>query len=315
MNEPSSQSNSDSDATSNLVFNASPDLGAKHPFVPYLQFMTGPTSGSLHTIQISELTLGRGANCDIVVLANGVSRVHAKLFYDSDGVVRVVDQNSTNGVFINGKKISSAELNDGDRIFLGPEAQLKFGYQASDAVALQEDVFRSATVDLLTGALNRQAFARHVECSIKTAGTKNEPVFVLTDIDFFKKVNDTYGHATGDRILKQFVEVIKGCLRENDQVGRLGGEEFALFFPHLPDSTIVAKLESVRLRVQQHEFKPAADCHQPVNTIPVTASFGVSRLLTGCDSFELLLSQADAALYRAKHKGRNRVELCWDQRE
>ena len=122
------------------------------------------------------------------------------------------------------------------------------------------------------------------------------------DLDHFKKINDTWGHGGGDDVLRQFVALAQQCLRKEDVMGRLGGEEFAIFLLNADGPGAEAVAERLRALVESQPLR--ADHH----AIPVTVSIGVA-LCTRGDSAETVLKRADAAMYLAKQNGRNRVEV------
>lgn len=159
-----------------------------------------------------------------------------------------------------------------------------------------------ATTDPLTGALNRRSIMDHLHAMI--VDPKLSPCVLMADIDFFKKVNDTYGHAAGDQVLKNFTNTTRTLLRKGDFLGRIGGEEFvvALENTDLPSAQAMAE----RLRLAVAESRTLAD---GATSIAITASFGVA-LFNGDESVEAWLDRADTALYRAKQSGRNRVETA-----
>ncbi|WP_407571017.1 diguanylate cyclase [Deinococcus altitudinis] len=123
---------------------------------------------------------------------------------------------------------------------------------------------------------------------------------VLLDIDHFKSVNDTFGHASGDTVLRAVAEVLQSFLRQRDLAGRWGGEEFVLVLPGVPLTQAGRIAERLRQRIESADV--LKDCR-------VTASFGVTCWQPG-DSLEAVMGRADSAMYRAKHLGRNRVELA-----
>jgi diguanylate cyclase (GGDEF)-like protein len=171
--------------------------------------------------------------------------------------------------------------------------------QKDDALML-----RLATVDSLTGMLNRRAFFERADSARQLALRLRKPIALLMlDIDHFKLLNDNYGHACGDEALKGFADTARGVLRDHDLIGRLGGEEFALA---LPGTTLDGALEAAeRLRLAVTEA-PLVGCAPAYR---MTISIGVVMI----DTFEELtaaLARADHALYAAKTGGRNRVEAA-----
>ncbi len=149
--------------------------------------------------------------------------------------------------------------------------------------------------DNLTGLFTRRYLNENVKKSLLA---DEQGSLILIDIDYFKKINDTYGHLVGDEILYKVASVIKNCIRDSDIPARWGGEEIAIYLPHV-DVLVASKIaERIRIRIQQ-ESKPS-----------VTVSSGVamwSRDVQQNRSAEELFHDADVALYKAKQEGRNQV--------
>jgi two-component system, cell cycle response regulator len=166
-----------------------------------------------------------------------------------------------------------------------------------------------ALTDPLTGLPNRRAIDHWMGRQLSAAARHDFSVWVaMADLDHFKQVNDTYGHDAGDAVLKEFAELLKANTRQSNICGRLGGEEFLLIFTHVERTQANLALERIRSRLESREF----DFH-PHRT-KVTASFGVVGFRgQRPPEFSALLTRADAALYSAKNKGRNRIEF--DPRE
>lgn len=159
-----------------------------------------------------------------------------------------------------------------------------------------------ATTDPLTGRLNRRAFFEHAEHEFERSRRYQMPLVVMMlDIDFFKQVNDTYGHAIGDTVLRELSGCWFDALRRLDYIGRIGGEEFAVLLPQttLEDALVLAE----RLRVATAAFEIAA----PQGDFHVTLSIGLSLVGPHDADFNQALERADIALYQAKQAGRNRV--------
>ncbi len=155
--------------------------------------------------------------------------------------------------------------------------------------------------DSLTGLLNHTSFKERLTSEVTRARRLGKTLVVgLIDIDFFKKVNDTYGHPAGDRVIKNLSRLLKQRLRGADLIGRYGGEEFAVA---LPDTTIEA---ATRVLDNIRERFAAIVQHSGDQTFQVTLSAGIAGYSEDC-SGESLINAADQALYAAKHGGRNRV--------
>ncbi|MEP2617198.1 MAG: GGDEF domain-containing protein, partial [Marinomonas sp.] len=155
---------------------------------------------------------------------------------------------------------------------------------------LQHDV----ETDPLTGASNRRAF----KLKLEQLALLETPFSVLAaDIDYFKKVNDTYGHKAGDDVLKEMVQIMKSACRDGDMVARTGGEEFILVLKDCPIKDAFSYAERLRITIADKVFEDIGH---------ITVSIGISSWTTESVSIEKTLSLADEALYKAKREGRNR---------
>jgi len=171
----------------------------------------------------------------------------------------------------------------------------------------REALHTQATRDAVTGLWNRPAILDVVERGLRRARHEGAPfAVVLADLDWFKDINDAYGHQAGDRALYETGRRMQALLRPNDALGRYGGEEFLVALPdcHLDEATLLA--ERLREGLASEEIRPA-----DAPAISVTSSFGVASAEPGDPvSAEALVRAADHALYRAKRRGRNRVEVA-----
>ncbi|WP_343636743.1 GGDEF domain-containing protein [Roseateles sp.] len=166
---------------------------------------------------------------------------------------------------------------------------------------VREEFELLATRDALTGALTRRAVLQAGGEEFDRWRRYEQPLsLLLLDIDHFKQVNDRHGHQTGDRVLAEAVAVMREQLRATDRLGRYGGEEFVILLPSTGPEAARASAERVREALAAHEPAPGIP--------PCSASLGVAWTQPGDASLDALLARADAALYRAKAKGRNRVE-------
>lgn len=159
------------------------------------------------------------------------------------------------------------------------------------------------STDFLTGALNRKAFYSQLEYEVsKFRRYETTFAIVMMDIDFFKKVNDIYGHQVGDEVLVTVSKIVTSQLRESDIFARYGGEEFILLLPETNIIDAKKTAERVRFAIEK-DTKRVASSSMPA----ITCSFGVSTF-TSSDDEVTIIKRADDALYQAKKKGRNRVE-------
>ena len=159
-----------------------------------------------------------------------------------------------------------------------------------------------AFTDMLTGLYNRRKFFEVLDQEqSRVFRYKEDSSFIMIDIDHFKRINDEYGHDTGDKALIRFADIVKSALRETDHAGRLGGEEFGIILPQTGIENALIVAERIRTGIEKETGKPGED-------IPAfTASFGVAQFNKERTSATLLTQEVDRALYRAKETGRNRV--------
>ena len=194
------------------------------------------------------------------------------------------------------------------RLFdLDGEPAMMVGFADVSAQKVVEEQLRTeATTDALTGLPNRRGFVELAESELVRAGRHGHPISVgMLDLDHFKAINDTFGHGFGDTVLIRLAELLRKHLRQNDVVGRMGGEEFALLLPHTESAQAMVTLERVREAVEAMSLNGAA---RGTNQ-HVTASIGLVGLRPG-ETLTQVLQRADGALYRAKAAGRNRLVVA-----
>lgn len=172
------------------------------------------------------------------------------------------------------------------------------------------EILKHATLDALTGFYNRNQLEERIKQEVANAKRQKAPLCgIMTDIDYFKHVNDTYGHAVGDLVLKDIAKIIRGQLREYDIAGRYGGEEFSILLPFTKIDEAQKVAERLRASIENKVVdisKVNPDCD--TKTIQVTISLGIYEMKEN-DNDEDLLKKADKALYQAKNTGRNKVVI------
>lgn len=173
------------------------------------------------------------------------------------------------------------------------------------------EILKHATLDALTGFYNRRQLEERIKQEVSNAKRQHAPLCgIMTDIDFFKGVNDTYGHAVGDLVLKTIAKVIRGQLREYDIAGRYGGEEFSILLPFTKIEEAKMVAERLRKAIEEKvidisKINPDSE----IKEISVTLSLGIYEMQES-DNDEDLLKKADKALYEAKNTGRNKVVVA-----
>ncbi|RQO36373.1 GGDEF domain-containing protein [Herminiimonas sp. KBW02] len=166
----------------------------------------------------------------------------------------------------------------------------------------RDEAERLSRIDALTGAYNRRYFNEVATLEFAKVRRHHQPLSMISfDIDLFKLINDNYGHAAGDEVIRAAASVSRNAVREIDFVARIGGEEFAILLPGSTAEQAAATAERLR------ELVIAEEIHYQGKKLAFTASFGVAQLKDSDPSFEALLQRADEMMYRAKNMGRNRV--------
>jgi len=161
-------------------------------------------------------------------------------------------------------------------------------------------IIKNSRYDALTKAMNKDFFNEIVGSKIVESKLYKHPLsIIMFDIDFFKKINDTYGHLVGDKVLSEVGNVVKKNTRKSEIFARVGGEEFAILLSDTSLDGAILVAEKLRVAIQNNRFAPVKE---------VTCSFGVT-LLKDNDTIESFVKRADTALYKAKQNGRNRVEV------
>jgi len=261
----------------------------------------GPGAGRVISLASEQLTIGRSPQADLHLAEDGVSRKHARICW-TDGNYVLEDLSSQNGTFLWGKPITAVQLRQGDLIRVGPVATLRFCWMDEHQKNLLEELYESSVRDPLTGAFNRRHFAERLESELAYAKRHAAALsLLLLDIDYFKKINDQYGHLEGDRVLRALTHACHQSLRTEDVLARYGGEEFAVLLRGVPLEGAARAGERLRRAIADHVF---------VGTPPLSVSVSVGCASLAClkdTTSNAFIHLADQRLYEAKQAGRSRV--------
>jgi two-component system, cell cycle response regulator len=264
----------------------------------------GAELGRVTLLSPERMRIGRSQDSELWLADDGVSRRHAILTREGSSYF-VEDEGSANGTFVAGVRITRHELRDGDVIQFGPTAVFRYTLSDESQEALLRQLYDASVTDALTGAHNREHFDTQLRAELSYARRHNTDVsLVIFDADHFKKVNDTYGHQTGDAVLIQISNVVRGMVRSEDVFARYGGEEFAVVLRGIDVEGAGAVADRLRERIAALRIPTER------GPISVTVSAGCSSLSANDDKTpEGLIATADRRLYGAKHAGRNRVVI------
>ena len=270
-----------------------------------LMRVDGPTNGQVFSLEGPELVIGRSPRAGLRLSDEGVSRRHA-LLIRARGHYFIQDLDSSNGTFLEGRRVKRAPLMEGDLVQFGPHASFRFCMMDQKQERAMMRLYEETTIDALTRVHNRRFIDKRFDEELAYAlRHETELSLVLLDVDYFKNINDRHGHAAGDVVLRRVAEVITDQLRTEDVLARYGGEEFLVLLRGIPQSGALAVAERVRVAVQNTQLRVGRI------TLRITISGGCASL-SACPSQtkEDFIAQVDERLYRAKHGGRN--QICWD---
>jgi diguanylate cyclase (GGDEF)-like protein len=276
---------------------------------PSIVLLVGPANsvGRQWPLEDTDRIIGRAPTAHIFVDDKSVSKFHSKLVM-AGGDVSVIDLESTNKTVVNGRQIQPLvphKLQNNDQIKVG-NIIFKFLERGNVETVASAQTFDRALTDALTGIANRGALqAKGPELFKRAELLGITFTLIALDLDKFKVVNDTYGHAAGDYVLQETSKVIRDKLiRGNDFFARAGGEEFALILLGSPQKQAEEVGERIRATIEAHQFVFEG------KRIPVTMSIGIAFKGPKDESWEFIYERADKALYHSKNSGRNRVSVA-----
>ena len=270
---------------------------------PYLVILSGLDQGKQYRLDRQFNIFGRAGDIDIKIVDAKISRKHGAFIIYPDCII-LEDYQSTNGCYVNDIRVERQVIESTSRIRVGSTV-MKIEYKKANEVESEHALYQAANTDALTNISNRRAFILQAGEKVSVCKLNNDNLaIIMCDVDFFKKINDNFGHPAGDQVLKDLAIILQGEMRKDDMLARYGGEEFIMLL-HNTDINAVSKLaERIRQKVEQFDFSFEGAL------IPTTLSIGVCcRNGEEITSLNNVIKEADEALYRAKHNGRNRVEI------
>ncbi len=262
----------------------------------------GDFLGEIYFLDRETVVFGRSDDVDIILSDTEVSRRHAMIQKKDDNFV-LTDLRSTNGTLLNGVTVVEERLSDGDKIQLGG-ITLKFCYQDDIDEEYHRQLRNMAIRDGLTRIYNKRFVMDTLNKEFNYSYRHNIALsIILFDIDYFKKLNDTYGHPAGDYALKRIASVIEKDIRGYDVFARYGGEEFIFLLRNSDLTAAVPFAERIRQLVEKTEFAYEGESFAVTISVGVAAFDEEHRYKSETE----LLAAADSCLYKAKNNGRNQV--------
>ncbi len=267
---------------------------------PYFVILAGAHIGRLYNLSLGEHIGGRSPDCQLWIEDNTISRKHFKVLVD-EKQCRIFDMNSTNGTYVNSKRIETCTLQPGDKIQISRDTIIQFDYFDEDRKISEQKRYEMGVKDPVTNSFNKSYFLQRISDEFSFSYRQNQPLSLLIfDIDYFKMINDNYGHLAGDKVLQDISLLVQNTIRLDDVFCRYGGEEFVIIMRNTDCQSAVNLGERLRKAIQ----------NTPVfyddMTIHVTVSMGVATLKDkNFRDFVALTAEADRLLYKSKGAGRN----------
>lgn len=270
---------------------------------PYLTFIKGNRLGQIHPLPAKgEVVVGRSPDADLWIEDSAISRRHFKMNI-LENRVYIEDLGSTNGTYINGARVTTRELSDGDKIQISKNTILELAYLDDSQSLSEKKRYEMGVMDPVTNIYNKRCFLDRINDEFAFALRKKRDLsLVMFDLDHFKSINDTYGHLAGDLVLQKVAGEISKTLRTDDLFARYGGEEFVILMRDASLKNAWNLAERIRKLVENLEISHDAQ------TFKVSISCGVAGLdETRMKDPNALVEEADRYLYQSKNQGRNRV--------
>lgn len=294
----------DEEPTSEILVAAPPSSVA--PKADKLTFLvlSGPQPGAMIPAAGNDMVLGRGKGAAIRLDDQGLSREHLRIFRLGQRWL-VEDLGSTNGTWVSGRRLEGTrELRDGDRIQVGRTILLKVSLHDTAEQEAVKRIYEQAVRDGLTRTYNRRYASERLVAELAYALRHDTELSVLLlDVDHFKQINDTVGHAGGDAVLRVFGATLQRMVRVEDVVARWGGEEFMVIARGIDARNAAIFGERIRRLVAGLIIPWEGSSLQMTVSVGVATHTKAQRY----PDVDALVDAADTALYRAKTSGRNRV--------
>lgn len=269
---------------------------------PYLIVVAGTNIGKLYNLDEGDTVAGRSPESGIWIEDVTISRKHFRINRKGN-LCTIEDLNSTNGTYINNKRVQTATLNATDKIQVSKDTIIQFDYFDENRRISEQKRYEMGVKDPVTATYNKSYFLQRISDEFSFSHRQNLPLSLLMfDIDYFKLINDRYGHLAGDQVLQELGSLVAKTIRTDDVFCRYGGEEFVIIMRNTDCQAAVNLAERLRLKIQAHQVQ------FDDQAIKVTVSLGVATLFNqNFRDYVGLIAETDRYLYQSKGGGRNRV--------
>jgi len=271
--------------------------------IPCIVHFSGRLTGVTYWLSSDkELIIGRAPEADVCIQDRRVSQRHARVIVSPEGAVYVEDLGSTNGTYVNGKKVTRCELHEGDKVHVSRHYILKFYYEENVPPEVTGRSGADATRDALTGVYARQYLLTRIDEDFVQARKQNEDLALLIfSVDGFAKINETHGRDTGDMVLREVAKVVSSIPHREAVLARYENDAFALFLRNLSEGGTVVLAQRIRRAVRDHDFTREG------KKIPVTVSLGIGMLTKNMNNPMDLIREVQTYLDKAKKAGRDTI--------
>ncbi|HYA37666.1 MAG TPA: GGDEF domain-containing protein [Candidatus Methylomirabilis sp.] len=280
-----------------------PDAAAAQPAIPCIVHFSGRLTGVTYWLSSEkELIIGRAPEADVCIQDRRVSQRHARVVVSPEGAVFVEDLGSTNGTYVNGKKVTRSTLRDGDKVHISRHYILKFCYEENVPPDVIGRSGADATRDALTGVYARQYLLMRIDEDFIQARQQNEDLALLIlAVDDFAKINETHGRNTGNMVLREVAKVVSSMPHREAVLARYENDAFALLLRNLSEGGTVVLAQRIRRAVRDHDFIRKS------KKIPVTVSLGIGMLTRNMKNPMDFVREVQSYLDKAKKAGRDTI--------
>ncbi len=295
--------NETKEKTARLDDRVTSDTATGQSAIPCIVHFSGRLTGVTYSLSSDkELIIGRAPESGVCIQDRRVSQRHARVVVSPDGTVFIEDLGSTNGTYVNGKKVTRQVLSDGDKVLISRQYILKFCYETNLAADTAGRGGEGATRDALTGVYSRQYLLTRIDEDFPQARKQNEELALLIfAVDDLAKIIETHGRNVGDMVLRAVAKLVNSMLQREAVLARYENDGFALLLRNMSEGGTVVLAQRIRRTVKNYHFLLQD------RRIPVTVSLGIGTLSKNMKNAMDLIQAVQSYLDRAKRAGRNTI--------